>query len=205
MISVRPIDRSLKQINEELNNIMNIVVMVTKMIVEGDWNYVEIRRLSGEAMKTKDSIREATIRTIARFQPTASDLYRVFNAYEMSYGLYRFTRYALDISRMFSYFEDSLEEGGSECVLNVSKSVMPIVVEMISLTMKAFNECDRSALERVLELEKKVDELYREAIERAHSSTHLCSCIDLVTVVFLERMADHGSYIAQRLAEIMKG
>ena len=201
---MRPIDRALNQINEELNNIMSIVLKITKMVVEGNWDYVEIRKLSGEAMKIKDSIREIVIRTIARYQPAASDLYWVFNAYEMSYGLYRFTRYALDISRMFSYFKDTLEEGNSKCILSISKNTLPIVIDIIKLTMNAFNKPDKSIIERVIELEKSVDELYREAIAKIYSSTHICSCIDLVIVIFLERMADHGSYIAQKLMEIIK-
>ena len=201
---MRPIDRALNQINEELNNIMSIVLKITKMVVEGNWDYVEIRKLSGEAMKIKDSIREIVIRTIARYQPAASDLYWVFNAYEMSYGLYRFTRYALDISRMFSYFKDTLEEGNSKCILSISKNTLPIVIDIIKLTMNAFNKPDKSIIERIIELEKSVDELYREAIEKTHSSTNICSCIDLVIVIFLERMADHGSYIAQKLMEIIK-
>jgi len=201
---MRPIDRALNQINEELNNIMSIVLKITKMVVEGNWDYVEIRKLSGEAMKIKDSVREIVIRTIARYQPAASDLYWVFNAYEMSYGLYRFTRYALDISRMFSYFKDALEEGNSKCILSISKNTLSIVIDIIKLTMNAFNKPDKSTIERIIELEKSVDELYREAIAKIYSSTHICSCIDLVIVIFLERMADHGSYIAQKLMEIIK-
>jgi phosphate uptake regulator len=201
---MRPIDRALNQINEELKNIMSIVLKIAKMVVEGNWDYVEIRKLSGEAMKVKDSIREVVIRTIARYQPTASDLYWIFIAYEMSYGLYRFTRYALDISRMLSYFKDTLEEGNSKCILNISKNTLPIVIDMITLTINAFNKPSKDIIERIIELEKNVDELYREAIEKTHTSANTCSCIDLVTVIFLERMADHGSYIAQKLMETMK-
>jgi len=83
-------------------------------------------------------------------------------------------------------------------------SPLPVVVDMITLTINAFNKPSKDIIERIIELEKSVDELYREAIEKTHTSANTCSCIDLVTVIFLERMADHGSYIAQKLMETMK-
>ncbi len=196
---MRPIDRALIALDKELEALVNIVTDLALKIVNGVWDYKIYREYSDKARRMKDDVRILVIESIARYQPTASDLLKLINTYEVVYGLYRFTRYALDISRLFSYFRDMIEMRENGCRLEVSNNVLKIVIEMIKLSIDAYRKHDKELAKRVSDMEKDVDAMFRDAIERAHKHQSPCSCLDLSIAIFLERIADHCTYIAQNL------
>ncbi len=196
---MRPIDRALMALDKELDILVNIVTDLASKIVNGIWDYNIYREYSDKARRIKDDVRILVIESIARYQPTASDLLKLINTYEVVYGLYRFTRYALDISRLFSYFRDMIEMNESDCKLEIASRILKIVIEMIQLSIDAYRKHDKELAERVSDMEKDVDAMFREAIEIAHKYRSPCSCLDFSIAIFLERIADHCTYIVQHL------
>ncbi|MCS7117296.1 MAG: phosphate uptake regulator, PhoU [Thaumarchaeota archaeon] len=139
---------------------------------------------------------------IARFQPVASDLRYIRACGEVSYGFYRYGRYAFDITATIGVF-------GSVpgCDWSLIDEAGRKVREMMSLGMEAFEKRDVALAKRVIEMDDEVDEMYRSYLSRIISSQgdRRCDIARLLILRYLERIGDHSTAIAESVLYIVQG
>lgn len=197
---MRPIDQHISRLESRLRELSAISEKIVEDVVTLKASPEVIRGRVDEVRRRRLEIHSSIIEIIARFQPTASDLRGLIASLEISYGLYRFARYALDISTILS----TVLRGSAEaCELKGSSEVAGYVREMVRKSIEAFLKRDKDLARSVIEMDKAVDEKLFQTLSRASISTDLCSTLDLLILMYLERIADHSVYIAQETVEML--
>lgn len=139
---------------------------------------------------------------IARFQPVASDLRYIRACGEVSYGFYRYGRYAFDITAVIGVF-------GSVpgCDWGLIDKAGNKVREMMSLGMEAFEKRDIELAKKVIEMDDEVDELYRSYLRQIIYSEgdRRCDIARLLILRYLERIGDHATAIAESVLYVVQG
>ncbi|MCX8184669.1 MAG: hypothetical protein RMI56_01395 [Sulfolobales archaeon] len=202
---MRPIDLAIDDIKKKLTELSEIIAEASVRLVNKDWNLEYYRDRAAKALKLKEEIRRMTTEAVARFQPTASDLSRLMFFYEVSYGMFRFSRYALDISRFISAADSA------SCSLEYSWRALQSAITLVKLSIKMMStylDTSQSELEGTAGLaeafEKDVDEILSSVLREASKKADVCLMTDLLSVVFLERIADHSIYIIRNLRELLQ-
>ncbi|MEM0438453.1 MAG: PhoU domain-containing protein, partial [Sulfolobales archaeon] len=95
---MRPIDYRVKGLESMLKEISRISEEIVENVVSLKATPDSIRKRINDVREMRLEIHRNIVEIMARYQPTASDLRGLIAALEISYGLYRFSRYALDIS-----------------------------------------------------------------------------------------------------------
>jgi phosphate transport system protein len=141
---------------------------------------------------------------IVKYQPVASDL-RIINSYmKIAYDFERYGRYAWDIS-----FTHKKLTGLEKCADSVD--MMPKLVEkvseMVGKSVQALKQHDAELAKTLADTEKEVDELYFEYLDQLADATVqnrgvLCN---LLVSRYLERIADHTTYVAEAIVYIASG
>ncbi|MDT7889423.1 MAG: PhoU domain-containing protein [Desulfurococcales archaeon] len=197
---MRPIDAYIARLEARLRELSTISENIVEGVVTLRESLGDIRERVDEVKRRRLEIHSSVIEIIARFQPTASDLRELIASLEISYGLYRFARYALDISTILATV---LEPSSGECELRGSLEAADHVKEMVRKSIEAFLKRDKALARSVIDMDKMVDEKLFQTLSRASKSTDLCSTLDLLILMYLERIADHSVYIAQETIEML--
>jgi len=158
---------------------------------------------SEELRMLQDEVSELAVEIIARYQPVASDLRFIKSCMEVSYGFSRFGRYAHDISDVFGIFGDlsTCDKTGIERVGDQAK-------EMIRLSIKAFTERNVEMASRLTKMDDVVDNAYLDFVKRAATrpdSDMKCMVSGTLILRYLERIADHATYVGESVAYIVSG
>jgi len=197
---MRPIDIAMESIKRKLSELSDIVAEISINLVNKNWEPDYYRFKAEEALKLRDEIRKMTTEVIARFQPTASDLSNLMLFYETSYGLYRFSRYALDVARSISIVSPQ------GCSLENSWRAIQSAITLVKLSIRilsAYPTIESTSLADALSyaesLEKDVDDTLSTSLKKASTVGDPCLTSDLLSVVFLERIADHSIYIIRSI------
>jgi phosphate transport system protein len=141
---------------------------------------------------------------IVKYQPVASDL-RIINSYmKIAYDFERYGRYAWDMS-----FTHKKLTGLAKCAS--SSDSMGIlaekVSEMVSKSVQALKQHDAELAKTLASTEKEVDKLYFEYLDQL-AGTHTqkrCVMCNLLVSRFLERIADHTTYVGEAIVYIVSG
>lgn len=197
---MRPIDQYISRLESRLRELSAISEKIVEDVVTLKASPDVIRGRVDEVRRRRLEIHSSIIEIIARFQPTASDLRGLIASLEISYALYRFARYALDISTILSTV---LRGSSKACELRGSSEVAGYVREMVRKSIEAFLKRDKGLARGVIEMDRVVDEKLFQTLSRASRSTDLCSTLDLLILMYLERIADHSVYIAQETVEML--
>jgi phosphate transport system protein len=141
---------------------------------------------------------------IAKYQPVASDL-RIINSYmKIAYDFERYGRYAWDIS-----FTHKKLTGLDKCAHSADSMMNLIekVSEMVGKSVQALKQHDAELAKTLASTEKEVDELYFEYLEQLADSTTQNKCVmcNLLVSRFLERIADHTTYVGESIVYIVSG
>ena len=158
---------------------------------------------SEELRMLQDEVSELAVEIIARYQPVASDLRFIKSCMEVSYGFSRFGRYAHDISDVFGIFGDlsTCDKTGIERVGDQAK-------EMIRLSIKAFTERNVEMASRLTKMDDVVDNAYLDFVKRSATrpdSDMKCMVSGTLILRYLERIADHATYVGESVAYIVSG
>jgi phosphate transport system protein len=147
-------------------------------------------------------VSDLSMEIIARYQPVASDLRLVKACFEISYGFFRFGRYAMDIAEVLEMFGDLSKCDHSEVVEIAEKTQ-----EMIRMSITAFARRDVALARKIPELDNFVDERYRKHIREVMGQKENLACSLSATLIlrYLERIADHATYIAESVDYIVTG
>ncbi len=166
-------------------------------------NSKEIYARSEELRLLEEEVSELAVELLARYQPVASDLRFIKSCMEVSYGFSRFGRYAYDISQVFGMFGDL-----SMCDKSDVEKASEQAKEMIRLSIEAFTERNGELGKKVASMDDVVDRIYRDfatKVINTPASNLKCSLSGTLILRYLERIADHATYIGESVSYILTG
>src|SRR5580698_8706709 len=163
----------------------------------------EVNNWSNQLKVLDDQVSDMSIELIARYQPVASDLRYIKASLEISYGFYRYGRYAHDIMEVLDTFGDL-----TTCNPTVVEAAAEKTKEMIKLSVEAFSKKDVELAAKITGLDDYVDNAYRDYIRslmKARKVNLRCALSETLILRYLERIADHAVYIGRSVIFIVKG
>ena len=181
----------------------NTVSTAIDAYVQGRDLRERIYNWSEELRMLQDEVSELAVEIIARYQPVASDLRFVKSCMEVAYGFSRFGRYAHDISDVFGIFGDL-----STCDKTAIERVGSQAKEMIRLSIKAFTERNVEMASKLPKMDDVVDDAYLDFVKRSATSPDSdtkCMISGTLILRYLERIADHATYVGESVAYIVSG
>jgi phosphate transport system protein len=181
----------------------NTVSTAIDAYVQGKDLRERIYNWSEELRMLQDEVSELAVEIIARYQPVASDLRFIKSCMEVAYGFSRFGRYAHDISDVFGIFGDL-----STCDKTAIEHVGNQAKDMIRVSIKAFTERNVEMASKLKKMDDVVDNAYLDFVKRsATSPTSDLKCMLSGTLIlrYLERIADHATYVGESVAYIVSG
>jgi phosphate transport system protein len=182
---------------------MEALELSLKGFFDGEGTYVQTRAWSNTILILSEEVEDRATDLMALHQPMASDL-RTLKAYiKIAYDLERFGRYAMDISEIrnrIGEWEPIPDEEGFREMGEKTKECVTMSLEFIE-TMNERLMWDMS------KLEAETDQLYLANLGRlSESEEHSKTIIAyLLTIRYLERIADHASYISESISYAVTG
>jgi len=163
---------------------------------------VEVREWSKHLQTLHHQVSDLSMELIARFQPVASDLRFIKACFEISYGFYRFGRYALDIIEVVDIFGD-LSKCDRKAVIETAHSTQ----KMIRMSVDAFARRDVALARGIPKLDDAVDDSYRENLRTVLDQKKDIRCALSANLIlrYLERISDHATYIGESVDYIVTG
>jgi phosphate transport system protein len=141
---------------------------------------------------------------MVKYQPVASDL-RIINSYmKIAYDFERYGRYALDItltqqrfgaSQKCAYSRDLMEKMSEKAVL------------MVHMSVDALRSNDGEMAKSLATVENEVDSMYSDYLDKLSKAPPGTRCIVSTALVvrYLERIADHATYVGESIYYIATG
>jgi phosphate transport system protein len=206
----RLIDAGLEQVKNILIRMGGIayeaISMSLKGYIEGFSTYSEVQKISDILIMTEEEANDKIFELIARFQPVASDLRLLKSCMKISYSLARYGRYALDISQIYDKIDGlaSCEDWIRKHIIEMSEKVL----KMIQISVELLKNRDINEAKNLAEIEKQVDEMYFKYLDNLisePSTVNKCIISSVLVVRYLERIADHATYIGESIVYIVTG
>ncbi len=151
-------------------------------------------------------VEEQAFRLIAKYQPVASDL-RIINSYiKIAYDFERYGRYAWDISsinKRLGPFEKC-----EPWILQFLENMSEKVLQIVKTSTDSLKSLDTELAKSVTKTEQEIDDLYFSYIDKLveeASITDRCTISSLLVVRYLERIADHATYVSEAVVYIATG
>ena len=205
----RLIDAGLEQLASMLFRMGELAQKTVSLSImnylEGTHTPAQVKNLSDTLSEMAEPIEDTAFEIIARFQPVASDL-RILKSYmKICYDFRRYGRYALDISQIYERLS-----GMDECDISFRKTIEQMGVEtleMVGTSIEALRNHDPEIAKTLSEMEKKVDKLYYSYLDKLieTKTTTGCTISSLLVVRYLERIADHATYIGESIVYLATG
>jgi phosphate transport system protein len=182
------------------------VALAIRGYLSGKSVHPQVQEMSDVLISMADQIEDKAFELISRFQPVASDLRTIKSYMKIAYDFARYGRYALDIS----YINDQLG-GLKEC-----EAWVPIYIEemgekvlnMIRISIDSLRKHDVTLAKTVSKTEQEVDKMYFGYLDRLIEKTHIkskCTISSVLVIRYLERIADHATYVCEAIAYIATG
>jgi phosphate transport system protein len=162
----------------------------------------QVREWSKRLQTLHRQVSDLSIEMIARFQPVASDLRFIKACFEISYGFYRFGRYARDIVEVLEIFGD-LSRCDRKEVVETARNTQ----KMIRMSVDAFARRDVALARQVPKLDDLVDDSYRRHLRAVLDEKKDVRCVLSAGLIlrYLERISDHAAYIGESVDYIVTG
>ena len=204
----RPLDIGIGQIKALLLKMGKISFEATRQALDGfhkhEDNYAEIKMWSNTVQMLAEEVEDMATELIALNQPMASDL-RILKAYiKIAYDLERYGRYAMDISEIqhrigqWSDIEDDR--------LTV-RELGETALQVMEMSLKMIETMDETMIFELSKIETTTDDMYFENMKNLSQckGDPVAIVANLLTIRYLERLADHGSYIAESISYAATG
>ncbi len=164
----------------------------------------EVRELSDMLVTMTVSIEDKAFELIVKYQPVASDL-RIINSYmKIAYDFERYGRYAWDISFTHQKFATS-----EKCVYHwdLMEKMVEKTLHMIRRSIEALRDNDGEMAKSLAQTENEVDEIYSSYLDKLAEAPPATKCIicNLLVIRYLERIADHATYVGEAIHYIATG
>ncbi len=166
----------------------------------------DVCELSEMLVAMTTDVEEKAFSLIAKYQPVASDL-RIINSYiKIAYDFERYGRYAWDISSISKRFGalDKCNTWIQELVEEMSEEVF----QMVKTGLSALKNFNSDLATSVAKSEEEVDKMYYDFLEKLVNEagiTNQCTISSLLVVRYLERIADHTTYVCESIVYIVNG
>jgi phosphate transport system protein len=205
---VRLLDTGLEQLSTFLLKMGEVAEQAVGTSINGFMNSKDVsedvHELSETLVAMTVSVEDKAFELIVKYQPVASDL-RIINSYmKIAYDFERYGRYAWDISSTQRKFAAS-----KQCVY--SEDLMEKLVEktmkMVHTSVQALRENDGETAKSLAQTENQVDALYSVYLDNLSKAAPETRCLvcNLLVVRYLERIADHATYIGEGIYYISTG
>ncbi|QGQ47275.1 phosphate signaling complex protein PhoU [Metabacillus sediminilitoris] len=184
-------------LTKAINALENQNIEEALEIIEDDYRVDEL----------DEEINDLAILLIAKQQPVAVDLRKIIVAIKIASDIERMADFAVNIAK------STIRIGDEPLVKPIHhiKKMHKIALDMLSLSIKAYNEEDIVLAKQVADMDDQVDELYGETIsdiltlletqkEFSHQLTQL-----LFICRYIERTADHCTNISENTMYLVKG
>ena len=168
-------------------------------------NHVQIRSWSNTLLILSEEVEDRATELMALHQPMAGDL-RSLKAYiKIAYDMERFGRYALDISNIQTHVGSWKPfENGNLSINTMGKKV----IEIVNLSNILLDTRDQSLIWKLSEVEAEIDKMYISNLSKLGTSKNAdirTVIANLLTIRYLERIADHASYVAEAITYASTG
>jgi phosphate transport system protein len=166
----------------------------------------EVREMSDMLVSMADEVEDDAFQLIARFQPVASDLRAIKSYMKIGNDFARYGRYALDISSINEQFD-----GLKECDVWAQKYLEEMcekVLSMVKSSIDALRKLDVNLAKSVAQTEQEVDKMYFEFLTQLIEDKKAKSkCLVSAALMnrYLERIADHATYVCESVVYISTG
>jgi phosphate transport system protein len=204
----RPLDQGITRIKSLVIKMGRLTEDSLKLAMDGfvkkeDVN-VQVRAWSNTILILAEEVEDRATELIALQQPMAGDL-RALKAYiKIAYDIERFSRYALDISDILNRLDDWPPFPGE---LKLSE-MADKTIEAVDISIRLIKEMDEKLVFELSRLEAETDDLYisnLSTLAEAKKAAPKTMIAYTLTVRYLERVADHASYIAESLTYASTG
>lgn len=155
----------------------------------------------------EEEINDFAILLIAKQQPVAVDLRRLIVAIKIATDIERMADFAVNIAK------STIRIGNEPLVKPIEhiKQMHELSLQMLRLSLEAYNEEDLGKARQVAQMDDQVDDLYGQTIKELLSLAqskpeHLAQITQLSFISrYLERAADHVTNIAENVFYLVKG
>jgi phosphate transport system protein len=205
----RPLDLGLDQIKNLLVKMGELAIKSLNLALNGFFEnedvYVQLRAWSNTILLLSEEVEDRATELMALHQPMASDL-RTLKAYiKVAYDIERYGRYSMDISEIKSRL------GGWEPIPESQgfsfKELGETVKKCLSMSINYIETMDRDAIFELSKIETESDVLYRKNLKLLWESSLPPKTVMAytLTIRYLERIADHSSYISESIYYAITG
>jgi len=168
-------------------------------------NHLQIRSWSNTLLILSEEVEDRATELMALHQPMAGDL-RSLKAYiKIAYDMERFGRYALDISNIQNHVGSWRPfENGNLSVESMGKKV----IDIVHLSNSLLESRDQSLIWKLSEVEADIDKMYMNNLSKLGTTKNVETrtvIANLLTIRYLERIADHASYVAEAITYASTG
>ncbi|WP_404458627.1 phosphate signaling complex protein PhoU [Sutcliffiella horikoshii] len=183
---------------KSIDALTNLNVDLALQIIEED----------NKADRLDEEINDFAILLIAKQQPVAIDLRRIFVAIKISTDVERIADFAVNIAK------STIRIGkNTQPLIQIEKieKMHSIATEMLSLALKAYYDEDVVLAKKVADMDDQVDELYgqniRELLQLTKDYPDMIPEITQLSFIcrYIERMADHTTNISENIFYLVKG
>ena len=201
----RLMDMGLGQINSLLLEMANLSQQAVSASIEAysrGGKAEEVKGMSRRIHALHRQVSDLSMEMIARYQPVATDLRFLKSCVEISYGFFRYGRYALDITEVLEMFGD-LSPCDRTFVVDTARKTQ----EMIKMSVDAFARRDVELAKKIPSMDDAVDASYKDNLRRTIEGKGDIRCSLSATLIlrYLERIADHATYIGETVEYITTG
>ena len=205
----RNIDVGLEELSVMLCRMGELTYETISLSLRGCFDGTDnsrVREISDALVSMSEQAEDKAFELISRFQPVASDLRTIKSYMKISYDFARFGRYALDIS----YINERLG-GLKNCEVWIPDYVVKMgekVLAMVRTSIDSLRNHNTQLAETISKTEKEVDELYFRYLDRLvkeSPTTSKCIVSSVLIVRYLERIADHATYICESVIYVATG
>jgi phosphate transport system protein len=163
-----------------------------------------VREISDVLATMTMEVENKAFELIAKYQPVASDL-RIINSYmKIAYDFERYGRYAWDIS-----FTHKKLTGLDKCAgsSDLMQKLAETVCKMVNESVQALKLNDGEKAKDLAKIENEADALYFAILDQLLKTKIRSRCVmcNLLVSRYLERIADHTTYVGEAIVYISTG
>jgi phosphate transport system protein len=167
--------------------------------------HVQVRSWSNTLLILSEEVEDQVTELIALHQPMAGDLRRLKAYIKIAYDMERYGRYCLDISEINHRFGKWPPYPGDD--LEIAE-LGNMVKEVVAYSLRLVETMDEDLIWELSKKETETDELYLRCLNvlaECENCDTMTILANLLTVRYLERIADHASYIAESITYATTG
>lgn len=199
----RPLDVGIDQINTLVLKMGKLAEDSLELALKGFFEmedvHVQLRAWSNTLLILSEEVEDRATELMALHQPMAGDLRNLKAYIKVAYDMERFGRYALDISDIIIRLEPWEPFGNGDLTVDMMGEK---VKRILGLAVKLTETRDQALIWTISEIESEIDELYLKNLKLLGESVNADAktvIANLLTIRYLERIADHASYVAESI------